>query len=200
VGQFDATTGEGRSVQIDIVSDDKVFHFCNQDMAQYHPRAFPALPPKNGEEWMTDEQAKFARIFGFTSVAVLVSAILIVLNQTRRKLKAIFVTTFKVRILVAIELFSLAFVSFLLTNRFQSHGKAGGVKNFNTELGAYIPSTKLVKDIFPILFCDISNIDEELIPWVDPEKSYDYHNAIFDIPELEDKPVFSTIHHWPPPK
>ena len=63
---------------------------------------------------------------------------------------------------------------------------------------AYVPSAKLEADPFPVLFCDISVIDSSLISWENPDDpTYKQHNAIFDIPGLAEKPVFSTIHHWP---
>jgi len=63
---------------------------------------------------------------------------------------------------------------------------------------AYVPQAKLAGDPFPILFCDVSKIDPELMSWEDPNHpDYKIHNTIYAC-GLENKQVFSTIHHWPP--
>ena len=41
---------------------------------------------------------------------------------------------------------------------------------------------KRVGHPFPFLICDIDDIDQGLIGWNDPTRSYDYYNLIFDIP------------------
>jgi len=33
-----------------------------------------------------------------------------------------------------------------------------------------------------MLACDVDGIDQNLIGWNDPSRSYDYHNLIFDVP------------------
>lgn len=64
---------------------------------------------------------------------------------------------------------------------------------------AYIPQVHLPGDPFPVLFCDISDIDPELLSWKDPDHpDYKSHNAIYDVLGLSEKPLFSTVHHWPP--
>ena len=66
---------------------------------------------------------------------------------------------------------------------------------------AYVPQATIAEDPFPILFCDISKIDAELMTWEDHEYSdYRVHNAIYDIQGLAEKDVFGTVHHWPPAK
>ena len=97
VGNHNATTGDGKQVVIDVSGDDKTYYYCNQDMARYQPLAFPAIPSKqpDGGEWMTPEQ-DFARIFGLTSVAIIVAVILVVLNNLRKKLSGWFVSPYAV--------------------------------------------------------------------------------------------------------
>jgi hypothetical protein len=85
-------------ISIEIPGDDFSYYFCDQDMTQYRPPAFPAIPsnqPKGGE-WMTSEQ-NFAQIYGFTSVAVIACVVLWVLNSLRQKLQGFFVSGFEVR-------------------------------------------------------------------------------------------------------
>lgn len=77
---------------------------------------------------------------------------------------------------------------------------------------------------FPLLACNIDNIDVRLIGWKDPNchntsdphRNYDSHNMIYDVPgvyrsrsetgnessmpreEKKDRPVFSVVKHYPP--
>ena len=49
----------------------------------------------------------------------------------------------------------------------------------------YIPQVYVNGYQFPFLLCDIDNIrGNDLLSWNDPERSYDYWNLIFDVPEL----------------
>lgn len=64
---------------------------------------------------------------------------------------------------------------------------------------AYVPQVIIPGHLFPVLLCDISDIDPELIGWEDPKYSYQEHSAIYDLKCLENKEVFSVIRHWPPP-
>lgn len=79
---------------------------------------------------------------------------------------------------------------------------------------------------FPLLLCDVDNIDQELIGWSTPHGSYDQDNVIFDIPhvaalknkvrrldanddfvsdhfdddvvKVDDSPIFSIVKDWNP--
>jgi hypothetical protein len=67
------------------------------------------------------------------------------------------------------------------------------------DIFAYVPQVRLASDPFPVLLCDVSGIDHELIGWEDPDQSYEKHSAIYDLPGLKDESIFSVIQHWPPP-
>ena len=41
---------------------------------------------------------------------------------------------------------------------------------------------KLIGQPFPYLACDVDDIDQGLIGWNPPKKSYDHYNLIFDLP------------------
>jgi hypothetical protein len=86
---------------------------------------------------------------------------------------------------------------------FQPHDEKKKPVNFSTApmKSAYVPQATIAEDPFPILLCDISKIDAELMTWEDHEYSdYRVHNAIYDIEGLAEKDVFGTVHHWPPAK
>ena len=51
-----------------------------------------------------------------------------------------------------------------------------------TEIFGYVPQIKLSNFSFPVLACNVDDIDQELIGWNDHRHSYDHHNLIFDVP------------------
>jgi hypothetical protein len=50
------------------------------------------------------------------------------------------------------------------------------------ESSAYVPQVKLIGKPFPYLACDIDQLDQNLVGWNDPARSYDFYNLIFDVP------------------
>lgn len=50
------------------------------------------------------------------------------------------------------------------------------------EKAAFVPQVKLINRPFPYLACNIDQLDQELVGWNDPARSYDYYNLIFDVP------------------
>ena len=61
------------------------------------------------------------------------------------------------------------------------------------EIFAYIPSVMKNGFQFPILLCDVSGIDEELISW---DCDYKLFNVIYDVPESHRATSFSTVKDW----
>jgi hypothetical protein len=50
------------------------------------------------------------------------------------------------------------------------------------EIFAYVPQLKFPGHPFPLLCCDIDEIDQGLIGWNDRNNGYDYYNLMFEIP------------------
>mmetsp|Transcript_17239 Transcript_17239/g.23946 ORF Transcript_17239/g.23946 Transcript_17239/m.23946 type:complete len:578 (-) Transcript_17239:207-1940(-) len=179
-GTHTATTGSDEQVSVTIRRSDNVFQFCDQDMLRYRqPSAFPPIPSfqPDGKEWMTSGQEDALNIIGWTCVAVLAYGTVIYVN----------------RILIS-------FLKKLFCHSYKPSGEVGG-NTFTHVLeeagiGAYVPQVKKGGFNYPLLACDTSKIDTELLGWQDPDGSYDEHNLIFDFPELE-ADNFSTIKHWP---
>jgi len=90
IGTFNATTGEGKSVHVQIFSDDTIYFFCNQDMAKYKPLpSFPPIPSKQtlgGGEWMIPGQEHFSIVYGYTAVVVLVAVLLVSIRKAARNI------------------------------------------------------------------------------------------------------------------
>jgi hypothetical protein len=99
-------------------------------------------------------------------------------------------------------------------------------KDFSSGIGmesfAYIPQLEVPSLGFPLLACNIDDIDVRLIGWKDPNRSdenehhrYDSRNIIFDVANEKlhrsrfgtieqsfdrksDRPIFSLVKHYPP--
>lgn len=52
----------------------------------------------------------------------------------------------------------------------------------NPGIFCYVPQIRWAGFPFPFLACDIDRIDQGLIGWNDPHRSYDHHNLMFDVP------------------
>ena len=98
VGTFQAVTGDGVSVTVNVSEGDHNYFYCNQDMMHYDPPAFPAIPSNQpaGYEWMRESQ-NFCSVFGWTSLVIVVYVIGIFLNALRRWLAPIFFRVYEVR-------------------------------------------------------------------------------------------------------
>lgn len=96
----------------------------------------------------------------------------------------------------------------------------------DNDIRGYVPQVEVVGYPFPLLLCDVDNIDQELIGWSTPHGSYDQDNVIFDIPhvaalknkvrrldanddfvsdhfdddvvKVDDSPIFSIVKDWNP--
>lgn len=70
------------------------------------------------------------------------------------------------------------------------------------EIYAYIPQVRVKGFSFPMLACDISAIDENLIGWRDELGGYDVHNLIHDVYAITRSkplhPIFSIVKQFDP--
>ena len=179
-GVFDAVDGNGDQVTIEIAEGDEVYTFCNQNIAEYKnfPPVLFAVPANqpDGGEWMSNEQ-EFSRIFGITSFWIMVVVFVSICRRIYTHIRIVF------------------FRPEINTKEWKSR------RNFCevADASAYIPQASLDTEPFPILFCDVSEIPRELFSWVDPrDPTYESHCALYDVPALADKPVFSQVHFFPP--
>lgn len=86
----------------------------------------------------------------------------------------------------------------------QPRGKTTGIgfskvkEKLGYGISAYIPQISLPKFEYPLLACDISTIEQNLIGWEDTVNGMDAHNLIYDIPRLMDtkEPLFSLVKQW----
>lgn len=71
-------------------------------------------------------------------------------------------------------------------------------------MSTYVPQVTSNVFAYPLFACDISNVDEDLFDWKDPDHDFSYYDLTKDADELlrgmdiTSKTVFSTLTHWPP--
>lgn len=182
VGNWTLNVGDGTTAFASIVANDTNRFFCNQDMLRYKPYpAFPAVPGNQpeGKEWMNDDQKEVARLYGWTSVFVILAVAVIL--------------TFRACLLT---------YRFLFGSRYKTSGAKPGLERFDdvAEIYGYVPQIKVEGFPFAFIVCDISSIDPGLIGWNDPYRGHDHHNVLEDVPGLMGKQdVFSMVKDWPDP-
>ena len=158
-----------------------------------------------GYEWMTTNQEIITSLYSYTSLVMVVIAILFFYKEV-------------------LHPFLISF----FYNPYEPDGKDMNI-NFSSvinryEVHGYIPQlTNESGFTYPLLACDISNVSESLIGWKDPfhSNNYDYHNLSTDANDIinmnggykqqtdsttENENVvlpssccccFSQVRHWP---
>ncbi len=100
-GEWDLITlGTGKKLrEITVSPDSQVYKYCLQDMFRQQGESFPAVPSNQpvGNEWMSEEQEKITKIYGWTSVAVLVVVFLSIIWSWIQSAKGVFKSTYEVR-------------------------------------------------------------------------------------------------------
>lgn len=178
------------------------FYFCDMDDIGFPPVA----KVQGSNKWMTDGQERLTRIYGWTCLALLIGYIVLVLggNITRAVL-SIVRPVYKPKGL----------------NQHKDFSSGIGFESFG-----FIPQLDIPGFHFPLLVCNIDNIDVRLIGWKDPNiqkggdphRNYDDHNLMFDVPHEtlhrsrnvaadesttssivgKTRPIFSVVKHYPP--
>eukprot|EP00592_Proboscia_alata_P008819 CAMPEP_0194364480 /NCGR_PEP_ID=MMETSP0174-20130528/12400_1 /TAXON_ID=216777 /ORGANISM="Proboscia alata, Strain PI-D3" /LENGTH=923 /DNA_ID=CAMNT_0039138535 /DNA_START=73 /DNA_END=2844 /DNA_ORIENTATION=+ len=170
---------------VEISEGDSYYKFCNQDMYNHSPKVFPAFPFFQDDEsrWMSDDQAVFSWVF---SILVIVVLTLVVNSILVRRLGASILSYFKA---------SYKPQAVTAKQRFSEQ----------SEISAYVPMKCDPSFLFPLLLCDISDIDTELIGWEDARNKYDFHNLSIDVidemkEDNEDAKCYCILKHFPPKK
>eukprot|EP00591_Stephanopyxis_turris_P014023 CAMPEP_0195533256 /NCGR_PEP_ID=MMETSP0794_2-20130614/40124_1 /TAXON_ID=515487 /ORGANISM="Stephanopyxis turris, Strain CCMP 815" /LENGTH=273 /DNA_ID=CAMNT_0040665717 /DNA_START=565 /DNA_END=1386 /DNA_ORIENTATION=+ len=133
--------------------------YCNQD-------ANNSLRPHNlllqfGEgDWMTDEQKTLTKIYHYSSVLV-----------------------FYVWAVVLFGLLAFRWIMSFIRGGYKPNGEDQEI-DFSCvpDISGYVPQLGVGFSAFPLLICDIDEIDSRLVGWKDKSKSYDFYNIIYDIP------------------
>ena len=68
------------------------------------------------------------------------------------------------------------------------------------ELHGYIPQTKIEGFVYPLLACDVGEIDEDILSWKDPHEGYLPHSLVEDVKTITGytttRPIFSIVKQW----
>jgi hypothetical protein len=163
---------------------DGVYQYCKQDMLR--SRIFPPLPSfqPDGMTWMSQSQATLTSLYGYTSLVLVAVAIFVILKELL-----------------------LPFIEGLFRSTYEPDGEDQG-RSFSSvkhrqEVHGYIPQV-VVEGGFahPLIACDISKVDKDLIGWNDHLQGFEKHNLVSDVRSIlkgrePTKPVFSIVKHWP---
>mmetsp|Transcript_40564 Transcript_40564/g.62421 ORF Transcript_40564/g.62421 Transcript_40564/m.62421 type:complete len:1082 (-) Transcript_40564:80-3325(-) len=168
-----------------IEPDAQVYKFCQQDLRAFKGRSFPPLPKwqEEGSEWMTTEQGNVLEIYGWISVVILAGVSAMFLYRIGDAITRGF------------------------RGQYQSVGKDMH-RDYSTlqSIDSYVPQKKSPLFAYPLLLCDLKDIDPNLFSWRDPDKPHSEYSIfedikdIIDLSEVNVKHVFSDVKHWPPKK
>ena len=71
-------------------------------------------------------------------------------------------------------------------------------------MNLYIPQVESRVFSYPLLVCNVDNIDMEMLDWTDPEHPHAFYDLTKDAQSLvrgidiSQKVVFDAVAHWPP--
>ena len=124
---------------------------------------FPPIPNRFQDvdfKWMDEEQEQISMIYGWTSFALVIGFLVITFGESMVNL---FISMFK--------------------GVYKEVGQDQHI-DFSSvqDIGGYIPQIPNRSGPHFLLTCDIDDVDQSLIGWNEPDKSYDEYNLIFDQP------------------
>jgi len=176
VGDYVAYDMDGNEVEISVAQNDTNYVYCSQDMMKWKPIAFPPIASHQpyGQEWMSDDQARGANLLGYTALGIVILVILILIKN-----------------------FLIKPILIHMSRNYEARGKRG-VQKFTEvkEIRAYIPQVKLYAYPFPLILCDLRDIDTDYIGWTSPRYPHAFYNIVNDIPSLKTRPVFTVAKQW----
>jgi len=145
-----------------VIASDKA-RVCNtQECCQEIGTRFPPVPSVFETKefyWMTEDQERLSKIFGWTSVGLLIAFAVIVFGGNILKL-----------------------IMSLFKGVYKPTGQDQKI-DFSSikDIDGYIPQVRIGSYAYPLLACDIDDVDQTLIGWNDPGTSYDEYNMVFDV-------------------
>lgn len=184
-----AVTGKSDSdtsaVDISVPLDGDVYKACLQDFFRFPTvdKAFPFVSQfqLEGQEWMTPDQELVTSIFGWSSVGVM-----------------------------AIILFSFlwrwyqGFMEFF-RGSYDACGDDQGIHFSDVpSIQSYVPEVSSPVYSYPLVACNIDNLDKGLMGWTDPDRPHAFYDLTKDADvllrgtDVSSKIVFTQVAHWPP--
>jgi len=180
--------------EVTVSEGTPVRKFCDQDFlerlsALIHVFRNDDMQP---EDWMSQDQILFTRIFGLSCIAVLIGFIC----------WRIFLD------------FRPWMEEFLFGGYSTQERDSGECFCDQAKINAYVPSVVHKDFMYPLLACDVQEMDNQHIGWVDPLRSHSYYNLARDVDAIKssiagnndtsssssasaDESVLSIIGYWP---
>lgn len=159
VSPVEFTADDGTLVT--VTSTDAV-RVCTESTCCQQSRKFPPVSTKietSEFKWMSDEQRELTAICGWTSFAVILAYFVLAFGSST------------VHLLLS-----------QFSNSYKPTGKDQNIDFSNVKgIEAYIPQILIGSYAFPLLACNIDDVDQKYIGWNDPGTSYDEYNMLFDI-------------------
>jgi hypothetical protein len=131
---------------------------------------------------MTEDQGKLVTVYGWTSVGILAFVVLMFLCR-------------------------IGFgVLWAHSGSYAPRGEDTKVPFSKSEsIDSYMPQVQSSLIPYPLLLCDIKDVDTKLFNWTDPERPHSYYDVTQDVKQLTREAdaasrLFSRVKHWPPSK
>ena len=176
----------GEQVSLTLTSDDVAYRYCSQDFLghelKHHFPPFSFWQPE-GDEWMSSSQERLVNVFAVTSIVVLLCVLWFFVYQAYNKMKKYFI------------------------GKYEPVGEDQRINYSDVKsISAYVPQVNSSVYSYPLLACDVTNVDPKVIGWTDPDRYHTYYDLTEDARELigtsdqslKDKKVFSRLAHYPP--
>ena len=173
------------SIIISVPFGTPVYQKCLQDFFRFPkgeiPFPFVSSTQLEGEEWMTPDQEDATDIYGWAVFAVIIFVALGFVHGWFTGLMSLFRGSYEAR---------------------------GDDQNIPFSkvptITTYIPEVESSIFPYPLLACNVDNIDPDLLAWTDPDRPYAYYDLTKDAEvllrgqDVSTKVVFSQIAHFPP--
>ena len=152
-----------------------------RDRRSHFPFPFVSAAQLEGEEWMTPDQEDVTDIYGWAAVAVIA--------------------------LVALRFVHGWYSGFMKMFR-GSYDARGDDQNipFSSvpSINSYVPEVDSPIFSYPLLACNVDNIDSDLLEWTDPDRPHAFYDLTKDAEvllrgqDVSSRVVFSQVAHYPP--
>jgi len=168
---------------ITLANNSKVYRFCNQDFILPPYTRFPFIyreGVKDYGEWMSEDQIFLSKLFGWTSIGVMV--------------------------LVGLK-FTFGFGK---TARKQFHRdykpstEDQGISFYDVRnIAAYVPQVRSSMFSYPLLVCSTRRLSDEVLDWTDPDRDYEYYDLTRDAEHVltggkeAGRNSFDRVTYWP---
>ena len=176
----------GESISLTLTADDVAYRYCSQDfLSDEMKHHFPTMSfwQPVGDEWMTSEQERLVNIYGVSSVLVVICVLTFFCYAAYNRIRKYFV------------------------GKYEPVGDDQGINYSDVKsISAYVPQVNSTVYSYPLLACDVKNVDPKVLGWTDPDRYHTYYDLTQDAKELLstsnhsllDKEVFSRLAHYPP--